>query len=145
MVKPLKSALDGRRPKIYARLILTDLEFQEATIMPQVNISLSRKLDDTTKGKLQLEIGNAMPLLPTKNIDNTHICLADGCSFYKSGVPLDGAFVDVRLHKQSPEESKKAFAEKMFSILKESLGIDPASVYMNFIEFENWASGGEYR
>lgn len=113
--------------------------------MPQVNITIAKKLDETTKDKLQLEIGNAMPILPTKNIDNTHTCLLDGCSLYRSGKPLDGAFVDIRLFKPSPEESKKAFSEKMFSILRDVAGIDPGNVYMNFLEFEHWALKGEYR
>ena len=113
--------------------------------MPQVNISLAKKLDEDTKDRLQLEIGNAMSMLPTKNIDNTHICLFDGCSLYKSGKPMDGAFVEIRLFRQSPEESKKVFAAKMFSILQEVAGIDPGLVYMNFLEFENWAHNGEYK
>ena len=113
--------------------------------MPQVNITLARKLDDATKEKLQLEIGNSMSILPTKNIDNTHICILDGCSLYKSGAPSDGAFVEIRLFKPSPEESKKEFTLKMFSILEDLLGIAPGVVYMNFLEFEHWALNGEYR
>ena len=113
--------------------------------MPQVNISLAGTLDDAAKMKLQLAVGDAIQVLPTKNIDNTQICLIEDCSFYKSGEPIDGVFVDIRLFKQSPEESKKDFAAKMYSILKEALGIEPDCVYMNFLEFENWVANGDYR
>ena len=112
--------------------------------MPQVNVFTARRLDEAAKNALQLEIGGSMPILPGKDTDNTAICVCDGCAMYRYGKPSNGAFVDIRLLKPSPEESKKAFAEKLFTILKDTLDIDPDRVYMNFIELEHWASGGGY-
>ena len=113
--------------------------------MPQVNIITSRKLDDKTKDTLQREIGAAMPLLPGKTIDNTFIAICDSCSIFNAGAPADAAFVDVRLFKASPEDSKKEFAKKIFEIFKSVANIEPGQIYMNFIELEHWASGGDYR
>ena len=112
--------------------------------MPQVNISIAQKLDEKTMNDFQLEIGNNMNLLPGKTLDNTIIRIIDGCSIFKGGKPLDGAFVEVRLFKASPEENKKAFAEKIFSIFKAKLNIEPGAIYMNYLELDHWASNGNY-
>ena len=112
--------------------------------MPQLNINIGKKLDESTKNKLQLEIGNNMEILPGKNIGNTMICINDGLSMFKNGVPIDGIFTDVRLYKSSPEENKKQFAEKLFSIFENILGVKSDAVYMNFTEMPSWASGGNY-
>lgn len=113
--------------------------------MPHVDVRVAKKLSAQDKDKLQLKIGNSMSLLPEKTISNTMIVITDGCSIYKNGSPLGGAFIDVRLYKASPEESKKAFSEKLFEILESELEIPPDKTQINFIELPNWASGGAYR
>ena len=113
--------------------------------MPHLNIVVSKTVSAQTKNELQLEIGNIMEIIPGKTIANTVITIADGCSMYKNSGQIDGAFIDVRLFKSSPEESKKAFSEALFAIMEKVLKIPPESVQMNFIELPNWASGGNYR
>ena len=112
--------------------------------MPQINITVAKRIDEKKKDEFQLELGRNMEILPGKNIENTAICICDGCAMFKNGKPIDGAFVDIRLFKNSPEESKKAFAEKLFSIFKTILNIESGYIYMNFIELQHWASGGNY-
>jgi len=113
--------------------------------MPHLDIRVAKKIDAGTMQKLQLEIGNSMELIPGKTISNTVIAISDGVSMFKGGVSLDGAFVDVRLYKESPAENKKEFSEKMFKILEDVLQIPPGSVQMNFVELPDWASSGVYR
>ena len=112
--------------------------------MPFVNITTAKKLDDSVKSELNLKIGELMPVIPGKNIDNTLLCINDGVSMFKSGKPNDGVFVSVQCYKKSPEDSKKEFSEKIYSALKDILKIDGGCVYMNFTEFENWAANGNY-
>ena len=112
--------------------------------MPQINISIAKKVDGSTKNKLQLEIGNNVSVIPGKNIGNTAICINDGLTMFKNGQPLDGMFVDIRLYKSSPEENKKEFAEKLFAIFQEVLGVKPDCVNINFLEMSAWAAGGNY-
>ena len=112
--------------------------------MPYINITAAKKLDGCTKSELYQKIAELMPVLPGKNIDNTLLSITDGVCFYMSGKPNDGVFVSVQLFKKSPEESKKEFSQKVYSVLKDVLKIDEGCVYMNFSEFENWASGGNY-
>ena len=112
--------------------------------MPYVSITTAKKLDDATKTKLYLKIGELMPILPGKNIDNTLLSLNDGVSMYMGGKPNDGVFISVQVYKKSPEENKKEFSAKIYAALTEILGIDGGCVYMNFTEFDTWASGGNY-
>lgn len=112
--------------------------------MPYINITTAKKLDDSTKNTLQLEIGNNMTIIPGKNIGNTVFAINDGISMYKNGQPLDGIFVDIRLYKSSPEDSKKQFAEKLFSIFQDILNVKPECTQINFTEMPAWASGGNY-
>ena len=113
--------------------------------MPYVSITTAKKIDNPTREKLNQEICGIMTILPGKNKDNTLLCIIDGKPMYKSGVPNDGVFAEVRLYKQSPEENKKEFAQKMHAILKDTLSLpDDGCVYMNFIENETWAANGKY-
>ena len=113
--------------------------------MPFVRITTAKKIDEATKNALNLKIGELMPVIPGKDKDNTLLCIDDGVSMFKGGKPNDGVFATVQCYKKSPEESKKEFALKFYEIIKETLGLGSEScVYMNFAEFENWASNGNY-
>ena len=113
--------------------------------MPFVNITTAKKIDYATKFRLYGKIGELMPILPGKNLDNTQVCISDGVSMFMHGKAEDGVFVSVQCYKKSPEDSKKEFSKKVYDALKEVLELDSEDcVYMNFLEFENWASGGNY-
>jgi len=113
--------------------------------MPYVSITTAKKLDCATKTELYLKIGELMPVLPGKNLDNTLLSINDGVDMFMRGKPNDGVFVSVQVYKKSPEDSKKEFSAKFCETLKEVLKLDPdGCVYMNFTEFENWAANGNY-
>jgi len=112
--------------------------------MPYIAISTSKPVDVQTRDTLQKEIANIMEIIPGKNPSNTIINISDSCTFYNEMQPVEAAFIDIRLYKSSPEESKKAFAERMFGILEKTLNIPPSRVSMNFTEQPNWASNGNY-
>lgn len=113
--------------------------------MPFVHITTAKKLDDSTKNKLHEEIIKIMPVLPGKDKDNTLLCIDDGAGMYRGGEPNDGIFAEVRLYKKSPEDAKKEFSQKIHAIFKDVLKIpDNSCVYLNFMEFENWSSNGNY-
>jgi phenylpyruvate tautomerase PptA (4-oxalocrotonate tautomerase family) len=113
--------------------------------MPYVSITTAKKLDCETKTKLYNKIGELMPTIPGKDLDNTLLSITDGAAMYKSGKPNNGVFVSVQCYKKSPEDSKKELAKKFYEVLKDVLELDGEScVYMNFPEFENWAANGDY-
>jgi len=113
--------------------------------MPYVSITTAKKLDDAKKTELYLKIGELMPVLPGKDIDNTLLSINDGVDMFMHGKANDGVFVSVQVYKKSPEDSKKEFSQKIHAALKDILKLDSGGcVYMNFTEFENWAANGNY-
>jgi len=112
--------------------------------MPQLNISIGKAVTKEQLEKLQLAIGGIMPLIPGKNIDNTVISVNSGLDMYKGGARWEGAFVDVRLYKSSPEEAKEEFYKKLCEVFAEVLSINASHVQANFIELPKWAAGGRY-
>jgi len=112
--------------------------------MPHIDIRISKAVDAGTKAKLQEEIANSMELIPGKTADNTLICVSDNYAMYRGLQPIEAAFADIRLYKESPEENKKKFAERLFAIMEDVLNIQPSHVQMNFTELPCWASGGKY-
>lgn len=112
--------------------------------MPFITINVAKPVDASLKNALQLEIGGIMETIPGKNIGNTVFCINDNLTMFKNGQPYVGIFTEVRLFKVSPEESKKAFAEKLYPIFEKIVGIAPAYVSINFVEMEHWASNGGY-
>ncbi len=113
--------------------------------MPNVTISIGKRISDADKNALQLEVGNIMSLIPSKTIANTLMTIDDGRTMFKNGEPIEAVFVDVRLYKNSPEEGKKAFSEKLFEVMEKVIAIPPERVQINFIELPNWASNGNYK
>jgi len=113
--------------------------------MPFVRITTAKKLDASTKDKLHGEVIKIMPTLPGKDKDNTLLCIEDGVNMFMHGKPNDGIFTDVRLFKKSPEDAKKEFSKKINAIFKDVLKMtDDDCFYMNFVEFDNWSSNGNY-
>ena len=112
--------------------------------MPQVNINVGKVLSAQQKISLQLEVGNNMSILPTKSIANTLINIIDSCTMFKNGEAIEGAFIDIRLFKASPEEAKAAFSAKIAEIVSQELGLAKEFVQINFIELEEWSSNGNY-
>ena len=112
--------------------------------MPHITIQLSKTLDSKTKDRLQKAIAGNMEIIPGKTAANTLICVNDGCSIYKDSQPIEAAFADVRLYKESAAESKEAFCKRLFMIFDEILSIPPSNVQINIIELPCWASNGNY-
>jgi len=112
--------------------------------MPYLDIRSSKKIDESTRNKLQLEIGKIMPTIPGKDVSNTLICFADNYTMYKNTEQTESIFVDIRLYKNSPEDAKAAFAKKLAALFEESLQVPPSNVNMNFVEMPAWSVNGDY-
>ena len=112
--------------------------------MPFINIKSSKPVDTKLADKLQNEVAGIMETIPGKNVSNTTFCISDGYRIFKELKPVEAVFIEVRMYKESPVESKKAFAEQLFKIIENVLGIPPSNATINFIEFQEWASNGGY-
>jgi len=112
--------------------------------MPHIDIRISKPVDASTRNKLQSEIAGSMELIPGKNANNTLISISDAYSMYRGTQPIEAVFADIRLYKESPDESKKDFSARLFDIIENVLGIPPSHVQINFVELPRWASSGNY-
>ncbi|MFZ0826595.1 MAG: phenylpyruvate tautomerase MIF-related protein [Verrucomicrobiia bacterium] len=62
-----------------------------------------------------------------------------------SGKPGDSAFVDVRSIGGLSDDVNRQLSQKVGSLLKESLGVPPDHIYLNFTDVPagNWGWNGE--
>ena len=112
--------------------------------MPYIHLHITQELSAEKREELQLAIGAIMPLIPEKNMNNTMIELTGGAALYMRGGPINGAFMELRVYKASPEDAKAAFFAALSALLEEKLGIAPKDVYGNITEMPHWCAGGKY-
>jgi len=112
--------------------------------MPFIHLHIAQELTPQKREELQLAIGAIMPLIPEKNMNNTMIELTDGAPLYMRGGAINGAFMELRVYKASPEDAKAAFFAALSTLLEEKLGIAPGDVYGNITEMAHWCAGGKY-
>ena len=110
--------------------------------MPFINAMVVRKLEDEEKTNLQEAIADAVSVIPGKNAGNTVICISDGYAMYKNKEPIEGAFVEVRLFKSSPDECKGEFTKKLFDIFEKHLKIPKEKLTINFHKLDSWGANG---
>ena len=110
--------------------------------MPYVAFSTSLELDCSLKDRVKEIIGELIALIPGKTVEVTMFNINGGAYLKKGTGDAPCAFVDVRLRGAADFAAKDAFVAGMCKSLKEEFGIDPAYVYINFIEFETWGSNG---
>lgn len=113
--------------------------------MPYLSVRTSAPLDAAKTQALYRELAALISLIPGKNENNCMIDIAGGCDLFMRSEPILGAFVDLRLLRQSPAEAKQAFMEAMCKALREQLGIESKNVYCNMLELEQWGSGGSFK
>jgi phenylpyruvate tautomerase len=70
--------------------------------------------------------------------------VASPAAMLMSGKPGDAAFVDIRSIGGLSDDVNRQLAQKICSLLKESLGVPPDRVYLNFTDVaaSNWGWRG---
>jgi len=113
--------------------------------MPQINISVAKKLSDNTKDALQMALADNISILPGKTKEKLAVCIIDDCSMYKNAQPSNGAFIEVRLFRNTTEQAKREFTGLLFDIANRILEIHQDQIYINYIELQDWGAGGIYK
>ena len=113
--------------------------------MPQINIFISKKLDENTKNLLQNDIADSMPAISGKSDKTLVCCIVDECNMYKIRQKVEYAFYDIRLLGVATHEDKEAFAKLIFDTTERIVNIPPEHVQLSFSEFNAWAVGGNYK
>jgi len=113
--------------------------------MPYLSITTSKTLTPNEKEALKSRAGELIALIPGKSESVTMITIDDSKAMYFRGETCDCAYINVKLYKESPFEAKKAFAESFTKAVTEETGIQSGDIFLNYSEYENWASGGSFR
>jgi len=113
--------------------------------MPYVQVNLSQTLSDEQKNAVYDLINGSIPLIPGKTPEVTMINIADGCSMRMGYSPDPTIFIDVRLFRQAPYESKNDFVREVTKSLASMFGVKPGNIYINITEHNNWGSNGALR
>jgi len=108
--------------------------------MPYVSINVTKKMSQEEIQTLQVEVTNAITIIPGKTPAVTTVCVNDGCVMFKDTKPFEGGFVEVRLFKDSPKESKVAYSKKLFEVFEKVLGIPEGNLHVNYLEIFDWGA-----
>lgn len=111
--------------------------------MPFIRVNVPIELNEAKKEAVKSELGKLVEILPGKSESVLMVELNGSKTMYFKGEKTQPcAFVEIRLYKESPMEAKKEFTGKVFEMLERVLGLKPGNVFINFMEFPNWGSGG---
>ena len=110
--------------------------------MPYIAIKTSLELSEEKMEKVKTEIGRLITILANKTEAVTMVDFCDCRTFYKAGVKIEGAMIELRLWGKSEFEEKKNFTEELFKLLTTELGLKPENMSLNVLEFNDWGSGG---
>lgn len=114
--------------------------------MPYIDVSISKKLMDEEKDSLKSKLGELITIIPGKTEKVLMVGINDGYTMYFSGEKKENiAFINVKLFKESGFEYKAEFSKKVFELFQTEYGIPSDSIFMNFDEYNSWASRGELK
>ncbi len=112
--------------------------------MPFLSVKTSAYIEDGCKMELQRALGALVTVIPGKTIDNCITDISCGRDMFRHGEKALAAFVDLRLFTPAPDDAKQTFMEGLCKLLKDKLNIEPVNVYCNFVELDQWGSGGRF-
>lgn len=114
--------------------------------MPYIELKTSVALNEEKKTELKAAFGEIVTLIPGKTEAVTMIGLIDGFDLYLGGIKLErGAYVEVKMYKEASFEGKAALTDAIFKLLKDSLEIENAHVYVTFFEQPQWGAKGSLK
>lgn len=111
--------------------------------MPMIQTRVSVELTKEKETMLKTKLGEAISLLPGKSERYLMLEFEDRCRLWFHGenaAPL--AFVEVKIFGRANREAYCALTDKICSILKEVLEIEPENVYVKYEEVEHWGWNG---
>ena len=113
--------------------------------MPLVKIVTSVKLDEKKRDELRAIVWDAITVIPNKTPEVTMIEIADGADLTKGPGGTPALYAETRLFTAAPSGPKAEYSKKLFEGFEKVTGVEPSKTYLNFLEFNTWASGGNYK
>lgn len=113
--------------------------------MPFVSFVTSEKLDARQRDSVRNAVWEAITVIPGKTPEVTMIEIRDGADLQKGPGGAPAIFMETRLFTRPPFASKEEYSRRLFTEFNRLLGVDPSKMYFNILEFNEWASGGNYK
>ena len=112
--------------------------------MPHINVFIPIKLSKAEEQNLVSGLGELIAIIPGKSEKGLMVSVNNSSPLYQGGTAQEkAAYLEVKLFKSCPRESKKEFAEKTIKLLENQLSIPAANIYINFFEVFDWAARGQ--
>lgn len=112
--------------------------------MPFVKFVTSEKLDAQKRDEIRNVIWDAVTVIPGKTAEVTMIEIQDCADITKGPGGAPAIFAETRLFTAAPTSAKSDYCKKLFEGFERIVGVSPAKMYFNVLEFDSWASGGSY-
>jgi phenylpyruvate tautomerase PptA (4-oxalocrotonate tautomerase family) len=111
--------------------------------MPLLRLETSVALPEDKRNALLASLSKAVAETIGKP-EQYVMVTASQASTLMSGKPGDGAFVDLRSIGGLSDQVNRKLSQQVCKLLKDSLGISPDRVYLNFTDVEapNWGWNG---
>jgi len=101
------------------------------------------KLEKDEEQKLVSRLGELITIIPGKSEKSLMVSINNDAPLYHGGVAPDkAAYLEIKLFKDCPRESKKEFAAGTIKMLEYEFSIPPKHIYINFFEVFDWAARG---
>ncbi|MDR1077539.1 MAG: hypothetical protein LBL55_02525 [Propionibacteriaceae bacterium] len=113
--------------------------------MPYVHVRVGRALTDPERDALADQLGRSIELIPDKSFAKTMIDIDDDCRIYRGGRRTTCAFIETQMRRPNSTEVKSDYAERLFTVCQDVLGLPNDQVYLTVVEVDHWGSSGRYR
>ena len=113
--------------------------------MPFVSFVTSEKLDARQRDGIRSAIWDAITVIPGKTPEATMIEIRDGADLQKGPGGAPAISMETRLFTRPKFDVKKLYCEKLFAKFQELLGVEPARMYFNIAEYNEWGFDGNYK
>lgn len=111
--------------------------------MPFITFTTGQKLDQAKKDELKTMFGKNISLLPGKSEKSLMVNICDDqCMYFGGTKGADIAEISIKLYQMSPLFAKQEFTKKVFEDIDSICGIKKDKIFLNFVQFDTWGSGG---
>ena len=121
-----------------------DVGFEPKAIMPLLKLETTVALADEKKNALLASLSKIVAGTIGKPEQYVMVVISPA-AILLSGKQGDAAFVDIRSIGSLKDDVNRQLSQKIGSLLKESLGVPPDRVYLNFTDVTaaNWGWNGD--
>lgn len=111
--------------------------------MPCISIKTNKVILAIEEKQIKQRLGEAISILPGKS-EKWLMCLFEGNDhIWLGGTDAPAAYVETALYGAASATDYNRLTEKVTGILVDTLGIEPARIYIKYCETQYWGWNGK--